>query len=116
MVKKGDTIEDVQKYVIFRINHLTLERQKAHLVNPKLAIEKAKKTLSAKIQELEKLKQVLNGDIKEHSKFEWRKVEHLKKMKAMANRPEECPRCGCSLRYEIETGLDVCVERCGYYG
>lgn len=81
MVKKGDTIEDVEKYVIFRIKHLKLERQKAHLVNPKEDIEKAKNTLSAKTKELEKMKQVLNGDIKEHSKYEWRKVQHLEKMK-----------------------------------
>lgn len=89
MVKKGDTIYDVQKYIIFRIQHLKLERQKAHLVNPKKDIEKAKNTLSAKVRELERVKRVLHEDIKEYAKWEWRKVEHLKKMKVDALQREE---------------------------
>ena len=90
MVKKGDTIEDVIKYTEFRIQHLRLEKEKQpYLVQDKRKIQKAINTLKAKIAELEKLKQVLNGDIKDNSKFEWNKWQHLKKMKAMMNREKE---------------------------
>ena len=90
MVKKGDTIEDVIKYVEFRIQHLKLEREKQpYLVEDKRKIQKAMDTLRSKIAELGKLKQVLKEDIKQHSKFEWNKWQHLKKMKAMMNREKE---------------------------
>lgn len=87
MVKKGDTIEDVIKYVEFRIQHLRLEREKQpYIVGDKRNIQKGIDKLGAKIAELGKLKQVLKEDIKRHSKFEWNKWQHLKKMKAMMNR------------------------------
>jgi len=40
---------------------------------------------------LHRLKKVLNEDIKEHAKFEWRKVKHLEKMKidALKNQQEQ---------------------------
>jgi len=88
MVKKGDTIYDVQKYVEFRMQHLKLEGEKVPFVVEKSKIERAKRKLKAKCQELHRLKKVLNEDIKEHAKFEWRKVKHLEKMKidALKNR------------------------------
>ncbi|GAI11850.1 unnamed protein product [marine sediment metagenome] len=88
MVKKGDTIYDVQKYVEFRMHHLKLEGEKVPFVVEKSKIEQAKQKLKAKCQELRRLKKVLNGDIKEHSKSEWREVRHLEKMKidALKNR------------------------------
>lgn len=89
MVKKGDTIEDVIKYVEFRIQHLKLEREKVPFVVPKDKIQQAIHTLRSKIIELERVKKVLHENIKDHSKYEWNKWHHLKKMKAMINREKE---------------------------
>jgi len=90
MVKKGDTIEDVIKYIDFRIQHLKLEREKQpYIVEDKRKIQKAIDKLKAKIIELERVRRVLKEDIKEHAKYEWNKWQHLKKMKAMMNREKE---------------------------
>ena len=84
MVKKGDTIDDVIKYIIFRIKHLRLEREKVPFTIEKLKRGKASEKLSTRILELEHMKKVLHEDIKEHGKYEWRKVQHLEKMKIFA--------------------------------
>ena len=89
MVKKGDTIYDVQKYIEFRIQHLRLEREKIPYYVEKSKIQKAIDKLGAKISELERVKKVLYEDIKEYAKYEWHKWQHLKKMKAMINREKE---------------------------
>lgn len=88
MVKKGDTIDDVIKYVVFRTKHLRLERQKVPFTVEKLKRGKACDKLSARILELEHMKKVLHEDIKEHGKYEWRKVQHLEKMKVFALKEE----------------------------
>lgn len=89
MVKKGDTIDDVIKYVEFRIQHLRLEREKVPYYVDKNKIQKSVDKLSSKISELEHTKKILHEDIKECSKYEWNKWQHLKKMKAMINREKE---------------------------
>ncbi|GAH53732.1 unnamed protein product, partial [marine sediment metagenome] len=48
MVKKGDTIYDVQKYVEFRMQHLKLEGEKVPFVVERPKIEQAKRKLKAK--------------------------------------------------------------------
>jgi hypothetical protein len=89
LVKKGDTIYDVQKYVKFRIQHLRLEREKIPYYVEKSKIQKSIDKLSSKISELEKIKKVLNEDIKTHAKYEWDKWQHLKKMKDFENEKKE---------------------------
>lgn len=81
MVKKGDTIDDVIKYVVFRTKHLRLERQKVPFTVEKLKRGKAGDKLSARILELAHMKKILHEDIKEHGKYEWRKVQYLEKVK-----------------------------------
>ena len=89
MTKKGDSIEDVLKYVIFRIRHLKLEREKVPYYVKQDKIQKALEKLSSKISELEKTKQILNGNIKDSVKHEWQKWQHLKKLKAEINKEKE---------------------------
>ena len=81
MVRKGDTLDDVIKYVDFRINHLKLEREKVPFTVNVKHRGKAIHKLSSRILELRRLKRVLNEDIKEYSKYEWNKWKHLEKMK-----------------------------------
>ena len=89
MVKKGDTIEDVIKYVEFRIQHLKLEREKVPFIVPTSSVVCEILHMRSKIIELERVKKVLHENIKDHSKYEWNKWHHLKKMKAMINREKE---------------------------
>lgn len=89
MVKKGDTIDDVIKYVEFRVQHLRLEREKIPYYVEQKKIQKAIDKLTSKISELEHTKKILHEDIKNHAKYEWNKWQHLKKMKAMINREKE---------------------------
>jgi len=78
MVKKGDSLEDVIKYVEFRVEHLKLERKiQPDIIENKIKIQKAIDKLGAKIEELQRMKKVLNGNIKEYSKKEWRNVFKL---------------------------------------
>jgi hypothetical protein len=86
MVKEGDTIKDVITYVGCRIDHLQLEREKIPYTVPKQKIQKAINKLTAKIDELHHVRRILHENIKEHSKYEYRKVQHLKKMKDMVNK------------------------------
>ena len=80
-MKEGDTIKDVIAYLGCRIDHLVLERNKVPFTLPKKDMQKAMDKLSAKIEELCHVKSVMLGNIKESSKHEWRKVQHLEKMK-----------------------------------
>ena len=89
MIKEGDTIKDVITYVGCRIDHLKLEREKIPFTVQKQSIQKALTKLTGKIDELNHTKSVLHGNIKEASKYEYRKVQHLKKMKDMIVRELE---------------------------
>jgi len=86
MVKKGDTWKDLQTYITCRTEHLQLEMNEVIHNTKQQHREKALKKLKAKIEELHHLKKVVNEDIKAHSKYEWKKVQHLKKKKALMSR------------------------------
>ena len=86
MVKKGDTWKDLQTYIACRIEHLQLEVNEVIHNTKQEHREKALRKLKAKVQELHHLKKVVNEDIKAHSKYEWRKVQHLKKKKDLMSR------------------------------
>ncbi len=86
MVKKGDTWKDLKTYISFRMDHLKLEMNEVVHNTKAEHKEKALRKLKAKVEELNKLKSVVNGDIKSHSKYEWRKVQHLKKKKDLMAR------------------------------
>lgn len=72
---------DIIEYIEFRIQHLKLEEEKIPFTTEESKVEQIMKGLKAKRQELYRLKKVLNENIKEHVKYERRKVQHLKKMK-----------------------------------
>ncbi len=81
MVAKGDDWKDIMSYVKFRKEHLILERQKIpYTVKPKQR-GKAMLKLTGRIAELSSLIKILNSDIKDCSKYEYSKLQYLKKLK-----------------------------------
>jgi hypothetical protein len=81
MVKLGDDWKDVLAYLVFRKQHLLLERQKIPFVIKEQYRNQVYKTLTAKVKEIDKTATVIRGDIKNASKYEYSKVQHLNKMK-----------------------------------
>ena len=74
--------KDLMNYLRLRREHLLLQRQKVKFTVEESKREQASKKLSAKIQELSLLISITNNhEIKDKSKFEFGKVEHLKKVK-----------------------------------
>ena len=80
-MKQGDTWKDLKAYIHFRIEHISLERQKIPFTIEESKRSQVYNKLTAKMNELKKLKTVVNGNIKENSKYEYNKVKHLNKMK-----------------------------------
>lgn len=81
MVRKGDTFEDLKKYILFRERHLYLEQQRIPFTVDTNKIDQAIKKIKGRRLELIHLKKVVSECIKEASKYEWRRVEYLKKKK-----------------------------------